>query len=141
MGTDSLQRFIVAQRDSYRRALCEVKAGRKCSHWMWYIFPQLKGLGLSSTSSFYGIAGLKEAQEYLSHPVLGTRLREISKVLTELPTNDAYSVFGSPDDMKLRSCMTLFDLVSPNDVFSAVLDKYFAGHKDNLTLKLLVRRI
>lgn len=134
-----MQRFIVAQEDSYHRALCEVKAGRKCSHWMWYIFPQLKGLGRSSTSSFYGIAGLKEAQDYLSHPVLGSRLREISEVLFELPTNDAHAVFGSPDDMKLRSCMTLFDFVSPNDVFSAVLDKYFAGHKDNKTLKLLVR--
>lgn len=139
METDSLQRFIVAQEDSYHRALCEVKAGRKCSHWMWYIFPQLKGLGRSSTSSFYGIAGLKEAQDYLSHPVLGSRLREISEVLFELPTNDAHAVFGSPDDMKLRSCMTLFDFVSPNDVFSAVLDKYLAGHKDNKTLNLLVR--
>lgn len=137
METDSLQRFIVAQEDSYQRALCEVKAGRKCSHWMWYIFPQLKGLGHSSTSSFYGIVGLEEAQDYLSHPVLGAHLKEISKVLTELPSNDAHVVFGSPDDLKLRSCMTLFDFVSPNDVFSAVLDKYFAGHKDNKTLKLL----
>lgn len=137
MESDSLQRFIVAQEDSYQRALYEVKTGRKCSHWMWYIFPQLKGLGRSSTSSFYGIAGLKEAQDYLSHPVLGARLKEISKVLTELPSNDAHAVFGSPDDMKLRSCMTLFDFVSPNDVFSTVLDKYFVGNKDNKTLKLL----
>lgn len=95
----NLARFIDAQAYSFASALQELSNGKKTSHWMWYIFPQLKGLGRSSTSAFYGIAGLDEAKEYLSHPVLGSRLREISEMLIELPTNDAHFVFGSPDDM------------------------------------------
>lgn len=137
MEADSLQRFIVAQEESYHRALCEVKASRKCSHWMWYIFPQLKGLGRSSTSSFYGIAGLKEAQDFLSHPILGNRLREISEALLKLDSNNAHDIFGSPDNLKLRSCMTLFDVIEPNSVFQEVLDKFFSGRKDNRTLSIL----
>lgn len=128
-----LQRFIDAQNESYVRALEEIKAGRKRSHWMWFIFPQMKGLGRSSTSMFYGINDMDEAREYLAHPILGERLREISQVLLQLDTNDANAVFGSPDDMKLRSCMTLFDNISPNDIFADVLDKYFDGHRDNKT--------
>jgi len=132
-----LQRFIDAQNESYARALEEITDGRKRSHWMWFIFPQMKGLGRSSTSMFYGINDMDEAREYLAHPILGKRLREISQVLLQLDTNDANAVFGSPDDMKLRSCMTLFDNISPNDIFAAVLDKYFDGHRDNNTNKLL----
>lgn len=132
-----LQRFIEAQGIVYAQALKEIKAGRKRSHWMWFIFPQMKGLGRSSTSMFYGINGLDEAREYLAHPILGERLREISQMLLQLDTNDAHAVFGSPDDMKLRSCMTLFDNISPNDIFADVLDKYFDGHRDYKTNKLL----
>lgn len=132
-----LQRFIDAQNESYVRALEEIKAGRKRSHWMWFIFPQMKGLGRSSTSIFYGMNDMDEAREYLAHPILGERLREISQVLLQLDTNDANAVFGSPDDMKLRSCMTLFDNISPNDIFADVLDKYFDGHRDNKTNTLL----
>lgn len=132
-----LQRFIEAQKESYSRALEEITAGRKRSHWMWFIFPQMKGLGRSSTSIFYGINDMDEAREYLAHPILGERLREIAQVLLQLDTNDAHAVFGSPDDMKLRSCMTLFDNISPNDIFADVLDKYFDGHRDNKTNQLL----
>lgn len=136
-----LQRFIDAQNESYVRALEEIKAGRKRSHWMWFIFPQLKGLGRSSASMFYGINGLDEAREYLAHPILGERLREISQVLLQLATNDANAVFGSPDDMKLRSCMTLFDNISPNDIFADVLDKYFDGQRDCRTLSIVRQKI
>lgn len=136
-----LQRFIDAQNESYVRALEEIKAGRKRSHWMWFIFPQLKGLGRSSASMFYGINGLDEAREYLAHPILGERLREISQVLLQLATNDANAVFGSPDDMKLRSCMTLFDNISPNDIFADVLDKYSDGQRDCRTLSIVRQKI
>lgn len=132
-----LHRFVQAQEHNYDKALLEIKSGRKCSHWMWYIFPQLKGLGRTATSAYYGIDGLTEAAEYLSHPILGNRLREISRALIDLDTNDAHSVFGTPDDLKLRSCMTLFDKVSPHDIFNGVLDKFFGGEVDYKTLKLL----
>lgn len=132
-----LQRFTEAQDYVYPRALEEIKDGQKRTHWMWYIFPQLKGLEHSPTAVYYGITGLEEAREYLAHPILGERLREISQVLLSLDTNDAHAVFGSPDDRKLRSCMTLFDAVSPNDIFAKVLDKYFDGRRDNRTLKML----
>ncbi|MCM1141002.1 MAG: DUF1810 domain-containing protein [Muribaculum sp.] len=132
-----ITRFVEAQGENYERALHEIKSGRKRSHWMWYIFPQLKGLGRSVTSSYYGIHGLAEAEKYLSHPLLGNRLREISQALLELDNNDAHSIFGSPDDWKLRSCMTLFDKISPNDIFNDVLNKYFGGDTDSKTLRLL----
>jgi len=125
----------------YEKALQEIKNGRKMSHWMWFIFPQLKWLGRSSTSMFYGINGLDEAREYLAHPILGERLREISQMLLQLDTNDAHAVFGSPDDMKLRSCMTLFDKISPNDIFADVLDKYFDGQRDCRTLSIVRQKI
>lgn len=136
-----LQRFIDAQNESYVRALEEIKAGRKRSHWMWFVFPQMKGLGRSSTSIFYGMNDMDEAREYLAHPILGERLREISQVLLQLATNDANAVFGSPDDMKLRSCMTLFDNISPNDIFADVLDKYFDGQRDCRTLSIVRQKI
>ncbi len=106
---------------------------------MWYIFPQLKGLGHSYNSKFYGISGPEEASEYLEDPILGQRLREISNVILNLATDDAVAVFGSIDSRKLKSSMTLFDLVSPNDIFARVLDKYFNGQRDRSTIVLLNR--
>jgi len=133
----TLDRFIKAQETDYAIALAEIRNGRKRSHWMWYIFPQYKGLGFSSTSQYYAIQNKKEAEEYLAHPVLGKRLLEISEVLLELESNDAGKVMGYPDDMKLRSSMTLFYLVSDNEVFKKVLDKFFDGKIDTKTEKLL----
>lgn len=133
-----LQRFTDAQQSDYAAALTEIKNGRKRSHWIWYIFPQIQGLGFSSTSKYYAIKDIGEAEAYLAHPVLGKRLIEISNELLKLPTSDAHTVFGSPDDMKLRSCMTLFALVPNADrVFQKVLDKFFHGEKDQLTLRQL----
>ena len=134
----SLQRFLDAQATAYPTALAEVKAGRKRSHWMWYIFPQIRGLGVSSTSQHYAIRDAVEAAAYLAHPVLGPRLREISGELLKLGSSSANSVFGSPDDLKLRSAMTLFAAVPGADpVFQAVLDKYFGGAPDAQTLRRL----
>lgn len=135
---DDLQRFLEAQNRDYDTALSEIKKGRKTSHWMWYIFPQIAGLGSSSTSRFYSIRNKKEAEQYLHHPVLGKRLIEISQALLQLKTDDAHSIFGNPDDMKLRSSMTLFAVIPETDpVFQAVLDKYFGGKKDTATLQIL----
>ena len=126
----NLQRFISAQESSYQTALSEIQAGRKRSHWMWYIFPQIQGLGYSETSRFYAIKNRSEAEAFLEHPVLGSRLIEISNELLQLQSNDAYKIFGSPDDVKLKSSMTLFaSLPNPDPVFGAVLDKYFNGKK------------
>lgn len=137
-----LARFKNAQDfGAYEKTLQEINNGRKKSHWMWFIFPQMKGLGCSSTSMFYGINGLDEAREYLAHPILGSRLREITRVLLQLDTNDAHAIFGSPDDMKLCSCMTLFDKISPNDIFARVLDKYFDGHRDRRTINIVQQKI
>lgn len=133
----NLNRFLEAQSDAYETAYSEICAGRKRSHWMWYMFPQLKGLGRSATSEYYGIDGISEAKEYLAHPVLRNRLMEITQALIRLDTNDAHRIFGTPDDKKLRSCMTLFDIVSPNDIFNDVLTKFFDGDKDCKTLKQL----
>jgi len=139
-GTPDLKRFIVAQQRDYNIAFAEVVAGRKRSHWMWYIFPQIKGLGFSSTSQHYGINGLKEAEAYLRHPVLGQRLITICLALLDLDGNDANQVFGSPDDLKLKSSMTLFATVPNGDpVFQQILDKYFQGKADIHTLTLLNR--
>lgn len=133
-----LDRFIDAQKNSYAAALAEVRRGRKSSHWMWYIFPQIAGLGHSSTAQYYSIRDLKEAKEYYAHPVLGARLREISAALLALHGNDPVAVFGGIDSMKLKSSMTLFDAAAPEDsLFRQVLDKYYGGEKDRLTLNLL----
>ena len=132
-----LERFLKAQERDYEIALSEIKYGQKMSHWMWYIFPQLRGLGFSSTAQFYGIADRKEAEEYLAHPVLGARLREISRELLKLKSSDAGYVMGYPDDMKLKSSMTLFYEVSGEALFQQVLDKFFGGEKDEATLKRL----
>lgn len=134
----NLERFKKAQEYSYKTALKEVRNGRKVSHWMWYIFPQMRGLGQSSTAWTYGISDLQEAEEYLKDPVLGARLTEISEALMELEEKDADKIFGWPDVLKLRSCMTLFAAVSGKDsVFQRVLDAYYGGAADERTLELL----
>ena len=132
-----MQRFIQAQENDYQTALAEVRAGYKCSHWMWYIFPQLKGLGFSSAAQYYGINGREEAMAYLKHPVLGARLREITSVLLTLEGKSAVEIFGRTDAMKLRSSMTLFYAVSEDDLFKKVLDKYYDGKPDGRTLAML----
>lgn len=133
----TLNRFLTAQERSYDAALAEIKAGRKRTHWMWYIFPQIAGLGMSSTAQYYSIQDRLEAEEYMAHPVLGARLLEISRALLTLESSDATAVMGYPDDLKLRSCMTLFAQVSDDPVFEAVLDKFFGGRPDSRTLALL----
>lgn len=138
MAKHDLNRFLVAQESAYSAALSEIRAGRKRSHWMWFIFPQLKGLGYSSNAVYYGIDGLDEAAAYLQDPVLGARLVEISRALLELPGSNATAVMGSPDDMKLRSCMTLFARVPGADpVFREVIGKYFGGEEDAKTVGML----
>ena len=134
---NSLDRFLIAQEHSYDAALREIRAGRKRSHWMWYIFPQIAGLGMSYTAQLYSIADIDEARQYIKHPVLGERLIEISRALLTLASSDATAVMGYPDDLKLRSCMTLFAQVSDDPVFKAVLDKFYGGRADTRTLDLL----
>ena len=133
-----LERFVKAQQDDFVIALSELRAGCKRSHWMWYVFPQMRGLGFSSTSQFYGISGLDEARAYLAHPVLGPRLIECAEAVLELTGVSAHEIFGSPDDMKLRSSATLFTRASePGSVFMRLLHKYFDGVPDTSTLELL----
>lgn len=138
MSDDNFKRFLDAQQRDYATALSEIKAGRKRSHWIWYIFPQIGGLGYSEMSKRYAIKDLPEAIAYLAHPVLGKRLIEIAAALLELKSISASGVMGSPDDLKLRSSMTLFAQVPGADpVFETVLKKYFKGEMDKATLKLL----
>lgn len=133
-----MERFLKAQEHVYDIALAEIKNGRKDSHWMWYIFPQLKGLGLSPMSLKYGIVNLNEAKEYINHPVLGQRLIEISKAVLDSNVATANELFGYVDAMKLKSSMYLFSIAAPNiSVFQDVLDKYFDGEIDELTRRLL----
>ncbi len=133
-----LERFVRAQIGSYETALWEMRRGRKCSHWMWYIFPQIAGLGMSSTAQYYAIQDLQEAEEYLAHPILGSRLLEISRTLLSVDSDDAYAVFGWPDNLKLRSSMTLFSCAAVDEpVFQQVLDKFYGGLPDERTLALL----
>ena len=137
-----LARFVEAQDTgaTYDAALRELRAGRKTSHWMWFVLPQLAGLGRSSTARHYALRGPDEARAYLAHPVLGPRLRECTQVLAHLPTADPVAVLGSVDAQKLRSCMTLFALVAPQEpVFREVLDRWFGGQDDPLTRELLGR--
>ena len=134
-----LDRFTEAQRRDYRTALEEIKDGRKRSHWMWYIFPQMQGLGHSPTAQYYGISGLEEAKAFLTDPYLGGNLRGICEALLLLETKDAYAVFGHPDDMKLHSSMTLFALATgEGSVFHRVLNAFFDGIPDDNTLKILL---
>lgn len=138
MNNYNLQKFMDAQKNDYQIALAEIKNGRKQSHWMWYIFPQLKGLGYSPTSIYYAIENKEEAEAFLNHPVLGNRLIEICNELLKLKSDDANQIFGNPDDKKLKSSMTLFSsLQNTNPVFQSVLEKFFHGKKDDKTLKLL----
>ena len=132
-----LQRFHKAQNFDYPVALGEIKNGCKESHWMWYIFPQLKELGYSSTAKYYGLTK-DEAKAYINDEILKFRLMEISQVLLELKSNDATEIFGYPDDLKLKSSMTLFSEIAPEiEVFDKVLEKFFSGKKDNKTLEWL----
>ena len=133
-----LKRFLDAQERDYEQALKEIRSGRKRSHWIWYIFPQLAALGYSSTAKYYGIRDLDEAKAYLAEPTLRARLIEISEALLTLPENDPSVVMGYPDDLKLHSSMTLFMAADPDcHVFQQVLDKYFGGKPDPRTLELL----
>ena len=133
-----LARFLAAQARDYGIALTELRAGEKRSHWMWYVFPQLRGLGHSSTAIAYGITGLDEARAYLAHPVLGERLRECVRALLALRTTHAEEVLGHVDAMKLRSCLTLFDAAAHGDpLFSRALAQYFHGEADARTIELL----
>ena len=133
-----LSRFVKAQETDYARALSEIRSGHKRSHWIWYIFPQIAGLGFSSTAQYYAIKDRQEAEEYLKNDLLRDRLVEISEALLKLESNDAGEVMGYPDDLKLRSSMTLFHEVAPEmDVFQKVLDKFFEGKPDQKTIELL----
>ena len=133
----SLERFVEAQERMYDIALAEVKSGKKLSHWIWYIFPQLKGLGESNNSRYYGIDDIDEAKAYLNHPILGTRLREITSVFLDSVGKNVQDVFGYLDAMKVRSCMTLFNEVSEDDLFRKVLERYYSGLADEKTLAIL----
>ncbi|EOR93016.1 hypothetical protein ADIARSV_3816 [Arcticibacter svalbardensis MN12-7] len=138
MKENTLQRFIDAQKEDYIIALSEIKNGRKRSHWMWYIFPQIQGLALSETSRYYAIKDLDEAADYLSHTVLGSRLVEICKELLALKGDNANLILGSPDDLKLKSSMTLFSCLPQADpVFQSLLDKFYQGKKDPKTLQII----
>jgi uncharacterized protein (DUF1810 family) len=134
-----LQRFVDAQDGggTYPQALAELRAGSKRRHWMWFVFPQLAGLGRSATAQHYAISGPAEARAYLAHPVLGPRLLESARALTELGTADPVAVFGGTDAQKLQSSMTLFAAVSSEPVFARVLDRYFGGAHDPGTTSLL----
>ena len=134
---NDLERFLKAQEKDYEHALNEIKNGRKTGHWIWYIFPQIAGLGFSSTSKYYSIKDKNEAIEYLKNKTLKDRLIEICEALLSLESDDATYVMGYPDDLKLKSSMTLFDEVSDIDVFKKVLDKFYNGEKDEMTISLL----
>ena len=135
-----LQRFVDAQAPVFDAVLSELTAGRKRTHWMWFVFPQLEGLGLSPTARFFGIASRHEALAYWRHPVLGPRLKRCTSLVLAVPGKSAHEIFGAPDEWKLRSCMTLFAAVVPDEpVFRAVIDRFFGGQPDPRTLALLGR--
>ena len=133
-----LDRFVRAQAPVIEHVRAELRAGRKASHWMWFVFPQLRGLGLSSTAQHYGIASLDEARVYLAHPVLGPRLRECCALMLAVPGQSAHAILGSPDDLKFRSCVTLFGQAAPGEpLFQQCLDRFYGGAPDPRTLELL----
>lgn len=137
---DPLQRFVEAQAPVYERACAELRRGRKTSHWMWFIFPQLRGLGHSEMAHTYGIEDLRGAEAYLAHPLLGARLRECTQLVNAVEGRTVSEIFGYPDDLKFHSCMTLFARASvPGSVFHQALQKYFNGDEDKLTLEMLRR--
>ncbi len=130
-----LARFVDAQEQVFDNVLTELKHGRKYGHWIWFIFPQLKGLGLSPTSEFYGISSLDEAKAYMQHPVLGPRLLQCTELVIAIQGSNVEEIFGEIDAMKFRSCMTLFAAADPKQrTFSRALEKYFAGEGDRLTI-------
>jgi uncharacterized protein (DUF1810 family) len=131
---NSVDRFLEPSNRMFGMALAEVKNGKKQSHWMWYIFPQLKGIGKTTTSYYYGISSLEEARDFLKHPILGSRLYEITQALLEVKGKTAFEIFGTPDYLKLKSCMTLFKLAAPQEsVFQEVINTYYMGYDDGLT--------
>jgi uncharacterized protein (DUF1810 family) len=133
-----LNRFVQAQEGDYEQALAEIGSGRKRTHWMWYIFPQLDGLAFSSTSKFYAIKSLDEARAYLAHPILGPRLLACAEAALRVEGRSAKEIFGSPDDLKLKSCATLFARVlPPGSVFDRLIEKYYGDQRDGTTLRLL----
>lgn len=135
-----LSRFLSAQAADYETALAELRAGRKRSHWIWYVFPQLRGLGLSAASAHYGIDGIDEARAYLAHPVLGERLRECVRAMLAHSHVSAREILGEVDAMKFRSCLTLFWTVAPEEpLFAEALERFFCGEPDRKTLQLLGR--
>lgn len=135
-----LARFIEAQAPVIEAARGELAAGRKATHWMWFVFPQVAGLGASAMAQRYAIGSVGEARAYLAHPVLGSRLRDLTELACEIPQRTAHDVFGSPDDMKFRSCMTLFHAVAPQETpFTTALALYFGGEEDARTLEILAR--
>src|SRR5579872_4508916 len=134
----TLQRFVTAQERVFDQVLAELRTGSKMSHWIWFIFPQIYGLGRSSVSQEYAISGREEATAYLQHPLLGPRLKNCTQLVLQVEGRSALDIFGSPDDMKFRSCMTLFAEVSPDDdIFQRALEKYYDGDPDQLTLDRL----
>ena len=136
--TYNLNRFLEAQETKYNEAFAEIKKGKKQGHWMWYIFPQIAGLGFSEYNVFYAIKNREEATQYLQHPVLGKRLIQIAEAVLEINGKTANEIFGKPDDRKLQSCMTLFaQLTNADPIFQKVLDKYYQGNKDEKTMQLL----
>ena len=139
LAQSDLSRFVDAQRGMFETALAEIASGRKRSHWMWFIFPQLRGLGHSAMAQHYGIASSNEAREYLAHPLLGTRYRECVAALNRLASADAVDVFGATDAMKLRSSLTLFDAAEPSAMLREALERFFNGERDEATLRILSR--
>ena len=134
----NLERFIKIQKEDYAMALKEIKNGRKRNHWMWYIFPQLKGLGTSAMAQYYGLENLEEAKEYYNNNYLRKNLLEITKALLSLDNTNIESILGYPDNLKLLSCMTLFEIVDKNEkTFSQILDKYYNGKRDTNTIHLI----
>ena len=140
-----INRFLEAQNvpyfSGYKQALEEIKNGKKTNHWIWYIFPQLRCLGRSSTATYYGIADKSEAQRYLANAILGQRLREISAALLAHTDKRAEEILGVTDAIKVRSCMTMFDLLSPNDIFGEILDSFYGGERCEITLKVMTAEI
>jgi uncharacterized protein (DUF1810 family) len=137
----NLNRFLEAQDTKYNDALSEIKNGKKQTHWMWYIFPQIAGLGFTDFNRYYSILNKEEATQYRNHHVLGKRLIEITNAVAEINGKTALEIFSRPDEIKLKSCMTLFALIkNPEPIFQSVLDKYYLGKKDPITIQLLVNQ-
>ena len=137
VSSNNVSRFIEAQENTYSDALSEIRNGRKRTHWMWFIFPQIKGLGNTQMSVKYSINDINEAIFYINHPILGNRLKEITGELLKIKDKSALDIFGSPDDKKLKSCMTLFSIVSQDSIFRQVLSRFFNSEKDGKTLDII----